>query len=86
MSQSLFKYIIVGGGLAGASAVEGIREIDRDGSIQLIGRESRLPYHRPPLSKKLWTGAKKVEDILSTTMRSTMETRSNWRWEPRSRR
>jgi NADPH-dependent 2,4-dienoyl-CoA reductase/sulfur reductase-like enzyme len=63
MSQSLFKYIIVGGGLAGASAVEGIREIDRDGSILLIGRESRLPYHRPPLSKKLWTGAKKVEDI-----------------------
>ena len=58
-----FTYIIVGGGLAGASAIEGIREIDKTGSILLLGRENRFPYHRPPLSKGLWTGKKKIDDI-----------------------
>ena len=28
-----YKYVIVGGGLAGGKAVEGIRELDDDGSI-----------------------------------------------------
>jgi 3-phenylpropionate/trans-cinnamate dioxygenase ferredoxin reductase subunit len=58
-----YPYVIVGGGLAGASAVEGIRQLDRKGGVLLIGSERHLPYHRPPLSKKLWTGQKKVEDI-----------------------
>jgi 3-phenylpropionate/trans-cinnamate dioxygenase ferredoxin reductase component len=64
MSNKKYKYVIVGGGLAGASAVEGIRERDANGSILLIGEEPHLPYHRPPLTKGLWTGKKKVEDIL----------------------
>jgi 3-phenylpropionate/trans-cinnamate dioxygenase ferredoxin reductase subunit len=63
MDEKTFTYVIVGGGLAGASAVSGIREIDPDGSILLVGRENDLPYDRPPLSKKLWFGKKKVEDI-----------------------
>jgi NADPH-dependent 2,4-dienoyl-CoA reductase/sulfur reductase-like enzyme len=63
MTAQTFTYIIVGGGLAGASAVEGIRETDQKGSILLIGSEKHLPYDRPPLSKKLWFGKKKVEDI-----------------------
>lgn len=58
-----YQYIVVGGGLAGASAIEGIRERDRDGTLLLIGDESHLPYDRPPLSKKLWWGKKRVEDI-----------------------
>jgi len=58
-----FDYVIVGSGLAGANAVEGIREVDRGGRILLWGREPHLPYDRPPLSKKLWTGAQKVPDI-----------------------
>ncbi len=58
-----YKYIIVGAGLAGASAVEGIREIDKAGTILLVGSEPYLPYNRPPLSKKLWHGKKKIEDI-----------------------
>jgi NADPH-dependent 2,4-dienoyl-CoA reductase/sulfur reductase-like enzyme len=58
-----YSYIIVGGGLAGASAIEGIRAIDKQGSILLIGSEKHLPYHRPPLSKQLWTGKKKLADI-----------------------
>ncbi|HXU93289.1 MAG TPA: FAD-dependent oxidoreductase [Gallionella sp.] len=60
---SRYDYVIVGGGLAGASAVAGIRERDASGSILLIGEEVHLPYDRPPLSKKLWFGTKQVEDI-----------------------
>lgn len=60
---SVYDYVIVGGGLAGASAIEGIRELDLSGSILLVGKEAHLPYDRPPLSKKLWFGTQKVEDI-----------------------
>ncbi len=63
MSNQAYKYVIVGGGLAGASAVAGIREYDRNGSVLLIGKERHLPYDRPPLSKKLWFGQTKVEEI-----------------------
>src|SRR3989304_6309140 len=63
MAKRIYDYVIVGGGLAGASAVTGIRERDSAGSILLIGEERHLPYDRPPLSKKLWLGKKKVEDI-----------------------
>lgn len=58
-----FDYLIIGGGLAGASAVQGIRELDIKGSILLVGAEKHLPYDRPPLTKKLWTGDKTVEEI-----------------------
>lgn len=57
------RYVIVGGGLAGASAVEGIRERDPEGSILLLAGEPHLPYHRPPLTKGLWTGQEKPEGI-----------------------
>jgi NADPH-dependent 2,4-dienoyl-CoA reductase/sulfur reductase-like enzyme len=67
MAEQSFTYIITGGGLAGASAIEGIRELDKKGSLLLIGREKHLPYDRPPLSKKLWFGKKKVEDIFLHT-------------------
>lgn len=58
-----YDYIIVGGGLAGASAAQGIREIDSAGSILLVGQEKDPPYNRPPLSKDLWLGKKQVEEI-----------------------
>jgi 3-phenylpropionate/trans-cinnamate dioxygenase ferredoxin reductase component len=63
MAEQTCKYLIIGGGLAGASAVKGIREIDKAGSVVLVGSEKHLPYDRPPLSKKLWFGTKKVEEI-----------------------
>lgn len=58
-----FKYVIIGGGLAGASAIEGIREIDGQGSIALFSKESHLPYDRPPLSKGLWTGKTTLKQL-----------------------
>ena len=61
--ENRYRYVIVGGGLAGASAIEGIRELDPSGSIALFARENRLPYDRPPLSKGLWLGRSKLEDL-----------------------
>ncbi len=47
-----FQYLIVGGGLTAASAVDGIRDVDPDGSIAILTDEGEPPYHRPPLSKE----------------------------------
>lgn len=60
----MYNYIIVGAGIAAAHAVKGIREIDKEGSILMIGNESYLPYNRTYLSKDLWTGKKKLENII----------------------
>ncbi len=46
-------YVIVGGGVAGASAAEALRGEGFDGRIVLVGEERELPYQRPPLSKQL---------------------------------
>jgi 3-phenylpropionate/trans-cinnamate dioxygenase ferredoxin reductase component len=50
------RYVIVGGGLTADSACKGIREVDPDGTIVLVGEEPHAPYARPPLSKALWKG------------------------------
>ncbi len=57
-----YKYFIVGGGMTADAAVQGIRQVDHDGSIGLISSESQPPYNRPPLSKALWKG-KPLESI-----------------------
>lgn len=48
---SATRYLIVGGGLAAARAVEGIREVDAEGPVTVVTAERHLPYERPPLSK-----------------------------------
>jgi NADPH-dependent 2,4-dienoyl-CoA reductase/sulfur reductase-like enzyme len=63
MAERQCNYLIVGAGLAGAAAIEGIREQDRNGFITMIGAENHLPYNRPPLSKKLWFGRTEVKDL-----------------------
>lgn len=50
-----YRYVIVGGGLAAASAIEGIRSRDREGGILMFSRENHLPYQRTPLSKDAWS-------------------------------
>jgi len=52
-----YTYVIVGGGMTAAAAIGGIREVDRDGTIAVIGAEPHVPYDRPPLSKGLWKGS-----------------------------
>ena len=49
-------YLLIGGGLASASAAEEIRKRDTQGSILVIAAESYLPYNRPPLSKEYLRG------------------------------
>ena len=44
-------FVIVGGGLAGAKAAEGLRAEGFDGDIVLFGSEQENPYERPPLAK-----------------------------------
>jgi len=51
-----YKYLIIGGGLAGDGATRGIREMDAEGSIGMISMEVDPPYMRPSLSKGLWKG------------------------------
>ena len=58
-----YKYVIVGGGPAAASAVEGIRKYDPHGSLLMLSRENHPPYHRPYLSKDLWFGKHKLDDL-----------------------
>jgi NADPH-dependent 2,4-dienoyl-CoA reductase/sulfur reductase-like enzyme len=47
--------VVAGAGLAGLRAVTGLRERGFTGQITLIGAETRPPYDRPPLSKKVLT-------------------------------
>jgi len=44
-------YLIIGGGIGGASACEGIRRHDKRGSVTLVGTEVFPPYKRWILSK-----------------------------------
>jgi len=54
--MTTYQYLIIGGGMTAAAAINGIREVDATGTIGLIGEELDDPYKRPPLSKSLWKG------------------------------
>lgn len=43
--------VILGAGHAGGTAAAILRQLGFEGLITLVGEESLLPYHRPPLSK-----------------------------------
>jgi NADPH-dependent 2,4-dienoyl-CoA reductase/sulfur reductase-like enzyme len=51
------KYLIVGAGMTGDMAAKGIRELDSDGSVIMIGADPHPPYKRPLLTKGLWKGS-----------------------------
>lgn len=55
--------VIVGGGLAAASAAEELRTRGFDGGIKLIGAERHHPYLRPPLTKGYLTGADELSSV-----------------------
>jgi NADPH-dependent 2,4-dienoyl-CoA reductase/sulfur reductase-like enzyme len=57
-----YRYLIIGGGMTAAAAVDGIREVESTGGIGMISAEMDDPYDRPPLSKGLWKG--KSHDII----------------------
>ncbi|KRE41658.1 NAD(P)/FAD-dependent oxidoreductase [Knoellia sp. Soil729] len=53
--------VIVGGGLAGATVAQTLRERGDDGEIVILAAEPHLPYERPPLSKAVLLGDKGVD-------------------------
>lgn len=69
-----FDYVVVGGGMAGHAAAQGIRLVDGAGSIAILGDEPERPYARPPLSKALWRGQEEgsiwLPEVDGTTLRA----------------
>ncbi len=63
MSES--GIVVVGGGLAGARAVEAARGAGFDGPVTLLAAEDEAPYERPALSKGFLAGGKSAEDTLA---------------------
>ena len=59
--------VVVGGSLAGLSAVEQLRTAGFDGEVVVVDGEPHRPYDRPPLSKEVLTGKWGPE---RTTLRS----------------
>lgn len=57
------SFVIVGGGLAAAKAVEALRDNNFDGHIMVFAEEEHLPYERPPLSKEYLAGKKSLTDF-----------------------
>ena len=49
--------VVIGGGVASATAVAGLRAAGFDGRITLVSAENAVPYERPPLSKEFLRGA-----------------------------
>src|SRR5919107_2947047 len=56
--------LLIGGGVASATAAAVLREEGFDGSILLAGRELDPPYHRPPASKGYLQGRESKADAL----------------------
>jgi 3-phenylpropionate/trans-cinnamate dioxygenase ferredoxin reductase subunit len=57
-------YMVIGGGLAGATCAIKLRDEGADGSILIVGREPDPPYNRPPLSKGYLRGEESHEETL----------------------
>jgi len=57
-----YRYVIIGGGMAGYAALQAIRKKDNEAAIAMFTAEPHPPYKRPPLSKGLWKD-ESVEDV-----------------------
>jgi 3-phenylpropionate/trans-cinnamate dioxygenase ferredoxin reductase subunit len=56
MADRTVDILLVGGGIASATAAHALREDGFEGSILVVGREPHAPYHRPPASKEYLRG------------------------------
>ena len=63
MAQNV-DYLLIGGGLAAATAARTLRAEGAIGPIVLVSAETSPPYHRPPLSKRFLSGAQTATQIL----------------------
>ena len=55
-------YLLIGGGTSCPYAAASIRKVDPTRTIAIIGKETRLPYDRPPLSKQFLFNPEMKED------------------------
>lgn len=55
--------VVVGAGQAASSLVAKLRNSGFDGAITVIGKETALPYQRPPLSKKYMLGDMELDRL-----------------------
>ena len=83
--MTTYRYLVVGGGLAGHAAAKAIRELDRDGSLAIMTAEPERPYARPPLTKGLWKGRPEEKvycepvpglDLLTSRRANALDTRA----------
>jgi hypothetical protein len=78
-----YNYVIVGGGLAGGSAVDAIRQVDAQGSLALVTQEPHRPYHRSPLSKGFLMGQAGREKVYLRPKPGRPNPNSCTRWRSR---
>ena len=64
MPDRTTDFLLIGGGIASATAAATLREEGFDGSILLVGREPDPPYHRPPASKSYLRGTEERDGVL----------------------
>jgi 3-phenylpropionate/trans-cinnamate dioxygenase ferredoxin reductase subunit len=64
MTDRQVDILLVGGGIASASAAEALRAQGFDGSVLVVGRELHAPYHRPPASKEYLRGEHGPQEAL----------------------
>jgi NADPH-dependent 2,4-dienoyl-CoA reductase/sulfur reductase-like enzyme len=63
------RVVVAGAGLAGLRTAEELRARGYPGEVTLVGAESRPPYDRPPLSKRVMAG-----ELADTTLRDDLDT------------
>lgn len=64
MADRAVDVLLIGGGIASATAAATLREEGFTGSILLVGRELDPPCHRPPATKGYLQGVESREDAL----------------------
>lgn len=55
--------LIIGGGMAGGTAAEALRDEGFDGDVTVVAAESQPPYQRPPLSKGYLGGEEGLDAV-----------------------
>lgn len=81
----MYDYLIVGGGLAAVSALDGIRSVDPAGSVLILTEEAEPPYQRPPLSKEYLRYPEATRDLLHIKPEGWFDTQPGVRLERRQR-
>jgi 3-phenylpropionate/trans-cinnamate dioxygenase ferredoxin reductase subunit len=62
MPDRTVDILLIGGGIASATAAQTLRAEGFTGSVLLVGRELDPPYHRPPVTKGYLQGRQTKED------------------------